>query len=130
MDQEFKFTSPSGRPQKISLRTQATLDKWRSYGIEPPPVRPNESQEGYLLRITNQLENRKRGYYGGEEKQTYGRIDPRENRPLSREGRNNAARGPSSLAKGMVSLRASPRKTLGMLLGIGTAGSAMSNKNR
>lgn len=104
MEEEFRFTSPSGRPQKISVQTQAHLDKWRSYGIEPPPVRPNETQQGYMMRIANQLENRKRGYYGGEEQQTYGRIDPRDNAPRSKQAIKNDARG-RSVGNNMVQLR-------------------------
>lgn len=115
MDEQFKFTSPSGRPQKISMQTQAHIDKWRQHGVEPPPVRPNETQEGYMMRIANQLENRKRGYYGGEEKQTYGRIDPRDNAPKSRQAVTNEARG-RSMAKNMVSLRSrGSRPASGML---------------
>ena len=130
MANDFNFTGPNGKPQKITMATQRVIDRWNQYGLTPPKPNPGESQYFYATRAGNALENRKRGYYG--EDATPRIMDTRESPPQSQSAAKNAARGPSSLAKGMVTLRGgkpSP-KTFGALLGITGAAKAFSKRGK
>ena len=130
MANDYNFTGPNGKPQKVTMATQRVIDRWHQQGLTPPKPNPGESQYFYASRAGNALENRKRGHYG---KDAIPRImDTRENPPPSQTAVKDAARGPSSMAKGMVSLNRgkSSTRTFGALLGITGAAKAFSKRGK
>jgi hypothetical protein len=130
MPNDFNFTGPNGKPQKITMATQRVIDRWHQQGLTPPKPNPGESQYFYASRAGNALENRKRGYYGEDANPRI--MDTREKPPPTQSVVKNAARGPNAMAKGMVSLRSgkSSPKTLGVLLGITGAAKAFSKRGK
>jgi hypothetical protein len=114
-----QFTSPTGRPQKISMATQSAMDKWTKAGMSPPQVKPGESQYFYTTRISSSLVNRQRGRYGEDE--TTDRIFDRRDvattptKPVQSEVNAVKPKGKTSFGKSIGS------KSFGALLGLGTA---------
>jgi len=114
-----QFTSPTGRPAKISMATQTAMNRWTQAGMTPPPVKPGESQYFYATRIGNSLTNRQRGRYGDDV--TTDRIfDKRESavpqaKPAQTKQNVSASKSKTSFGKAIGT------KSFGALLGLGTA---------
>jgi len=123
-----QFTSPTGRPAKISMATQRAMDRWTQAGMSPPPVKPGESQYFYATRIGNSLTNRQRGRYGDDV--TTDRIfDKRESavpqpKPAQPNHNVSASKSKSSFGK------ATGAKSFGALLGIGSTLEALGKGRR
>jgi hypothetical protein len=120
---QYQFTTPSGRPAKVTAATQNAIDRWHRAGMKPPPPKPGESQYFYATRIGNSLTNRERGYYG-EDVSTERMFDKRETPAPSPNAVKDKARG-----KTMPMTKIGGR-TMSGLLGISTALASAGKRGR
>jgi len=132
MSDDLQFFTPTGRPQKVTPALQQALDKWRNAGLVPLKLKDNESQYFYTARLNEAFINRQRGYYGQQKVSDVG-YDKRVNADDSsmRTVSSSRNRTPSAWEKSQTTLKGNtPRKTMGVLLGIASSAGAMSKRNR